>query len=158
MFFTKFDPMTPEAIQAAIDAQRRPAGGDCGALAGKSFKCVLDGEFAPKQLEYVFKDKETLTCTEEGKTYDAPYSAITLGHVTIFSHLVPGETRGWHGILNWKNKALTVFETWFGITVPVGIDLLGKKEPDSYREVPREIQRRNCRISFTVIRRFISLS
>ena len=63
MFFTKFDPMTPEAIQAAIDAQRRPVGGDCGALAGKSFKCVLDGEFAPKQLEYVFKDKETLTCT-----------------------------------------------------------------------------------------------
>ncbi len=50
MFFTKFDPMTPEAIQAAIDAQRRPVGGDCGALAGKSFKCVLEGSFAPGQL------------------------------------------------------------------------------------------------------------
>ena len=141
MFFTKFDPMTPEAIQAAIDAQRRPVGGDCGALAGKSFKCVLDGEFAPEQLEYCFKDKETLTCTEEGKTYDAPYSAITLGHVTLFSHLVPGETRGWHGILNWKNKALTVFETWFGITVPVGGDMFGRRPPDHYRDVPREIQR-----------------
>ena len=141
MFFTKFDPMTPEAIQAAIDAQRRPAGGDCGALAGKSFKCRLEGEFAPEQLEYSFKDKETLTCTENGKTYDAPYSAITLGHVTLFSHLVPGETRGWHGILNWKNKALTMFETWFGVTVAVGGDLFGQRKPDHYRDVPREIQR-----------------
>ncbi len=141
MFFTKYDPMTPEAILKAVDAGRRPLDGDCGALAGKSFKARLEGEFAPEQLDYAFRDRETLTCTENGKTYDAPYSAISLGHVTLFSHLVPGETRGWHGILNWKTMAFAVFETWFGITVPVGIDLLGQKEPDGYREVPREIQR-----------------
>ena len=127
MFFTKYDPMTPEAILKAVDAGRRPLDGDCGALAGKSFKARLEGEFAPEQLDYVFRDKETLTCTENGKTYDAPYSAISLGHVTLFSHLVPGETRGWHGILNWKTRAFSVFETWFGITVPVGIDLLGQR-------------------------------
>ena len=141
MFFTRFDPMTPEAVMKGVDARRRPLGGDCGALAGKSFKARLEGEFAPGQLDYVFKDKETLSCTENGKTYEAPYSAVTLGHVTLFSHLVPGETRGWHGILNWKTKAFTVFETWFGITVPVGVDLFGQREPDHYRDVPREIQR-----------------
>ena len=141
MFFTKFDPMTEEAVLKAVDAQRRPLGEGKGYLAGKSFKARLDGEFAPEQLEYVFKDEETLTCTENGQTYDAPYNAITLGHITLFSHLVPGTTRGWHTVINWKTKAITVFETWFGVTVPVGGDMFGRRKPDHYRDVPREIQR-----------------
>ncbi|MBR2520671.1 MAG: hypothetical protein IKE62_00620 [Oscillospiraceae bacterium] len=141
MFFTKFDPMTDEAILKAIDAQRRPAHGDCGALAGKSFKARLEGKFAPEQLDYVFMDSATLCCTENGKTYEAPYSAISLGRVTLFSHLVPGTSRGWHGVLDRDTGSLTMFETWFGITVPVGIDLFGQKEPDGYRDIPREIQR-----------------
>ena len=109
MFFTKFNPLTDEEVARKVDAQRRPAGGDCGILVGKSFKCRLDGEFAPKQLDYVFKDKETLVCTENGEEYTAPYSAITLDHVTVFSHLVPGTTRGWHTVLDWRTNAITVF-------------------------------------------------
>ncbi|MBR3556911.1 MAG: hypothetical protein IKN89_13475 [Oscillospiraceae bacterium] len=141
MFFTKFNPLTDEEVARKVDAQRRPAGGDCGILAGKSFKARLEGEFAPKQLDYVFKDKETLVCTENGEEYTAPYSAITLDHVTVFSHLVPGTTRGWHTVLDWRTNAITVFETWFGIRVAVGGSLFGDKEPDYYRDVPREIQR-----------------
>ena len=93
MFFTDFNPLTDELVLQGVNGQRRPAGGDCGCLAGKSFKAVLEGNFAPKQLEYVFQDKETLTCTENGESYTAPYSAISLCGVTLFSHLVPGTTR-----------------------------------------------------------------
>ena len=58
MFFTKFNPLTDEEVLQKVNAQRRPAGGGKGYLAGKSFKARLDGEFAPKQLDYVFKDEE----------------------------------------------------------------------------------------------------
>ncbi len=141
MFFTKFDPLTDEEVLQKVNAQRKPAGGDKGYLAGKSFKARLEGQFAPEQLEYCFKDEETLTFIENGKEYTAPYAAITLDHVTLFSHLVPETTRGWHVVLDWKTKTITVFETWFGIRVAVGGSLFGDKEPDHYRDVPREIQR-----------------
>ena len=141
MFFTDFNPLTDELVLQGVNGQRRPAGGDCSCLAGKSFKAILEGNFAPQQLEYVFLDKETLTCTENGESYTAPYSATSLCGVTLFSHLVPGTTRGWHVILDHRTKAITVFETWFGITVGVGGSLMGDKEPDYYRDIPREIQR-----------------
>ena len=141
MFFTQYDPLTTEEVEKKVAAQPKPADGGEGHLAGKAFKAVLEGEFAPQQLEYVFKDGETLTFTENGETFEAPYSAMTLGHTTLFSHLVPGTTRGWHIILEWKTKAIVAFETWFGVSVPVGGDLFGMRKPDHYREVPREVQR-----------------
>lgn len=141
MFFTRFDPMTDQEVFEKLDAQRKPADACCKCLAGKSFSAKLEGEFAPAQLDYEFLDAENLSFTENGVRYEAPYAAATLGNVTLFSHLVPGTTRGWHGVLDWETKAITVFETWFGITVPVGGDLMGQREPDHYRDVPREIQR-----------------
>ena len=94
MFFTEFNPLTDEEVLAKVDKQRKPADACCGYLAGKSFKAKLEGQFAPEQLEYTFKDEETLTFIENGVEYTAPYGAITLDHVTLFSHLVPGTTRG----------------------------------------------------------------
>jgi len=141
MFFTKYDPLTTAEVEQKVSAQRKPAFGGEGHLAGKSFKAVLEGQFAPERLEYTFRDGETLSFTENGESYEAPYAAISLGHVTLFSHLVPGTTRGWHIVIEWKTKTLTAFETWFGVTVPVGGDLFGMREPDHYRDVPREVQR-----------------
>ena len=107
MFFTKFNPLTDEEVQRKVDAQRRPAGGGKGYLAGKSFKAMLAGEFAPQQLEYVFKDEETLVFTENGQEYTAPYAALEMEHVTLFSHLVPGTTRGWHVIVDWRRNFIS---------------------------------------------------
>ena len=44
-------------------------------------------------------------------------------------------------MLDTRTNAASVIETWFGITVPVGFDMSGKKEPDHYRDIPREVQR-----------------
>ena len=141
MFFTQYNPMTTEEVNAKIDAQRKADGQSCGCLAGLSFKCRLEGDYAPQQLDYKFIDADNLEFTENGTTYEAPYTAISYGKMTLFTHLVPGTTRGWHVVLDKVTKNLTVFETWFGITVPVGGSMFTKKEPDYYRDIPREIQR-----------------
>ncbi len=143
MFFTKYNPMTTEEVNQKVDQQRRATGSVCGCLAGKSFKARLEGEFAPEQLDYEFLCAENLVVIENGVRYEAPYSAISKGHVTIFTHLIPGTTRGWHVVLDWKTNALTAFETWFGITVPVGLPLGGgpNSKPLYYRDIPREVQR-----------------
>ncbi len=141
MFFTQYNPMTTEEVNAKVEAQRKAVGESCTRLAGKSFKAMLDGEFAPKQLNYKFLDADTLEFTENGETFTAPYTAISYGKIVLFTHLVPGTTRGWHVVLDVMTKAITVFETWFGITVPVGMDMSGKNPPMYYRDIPREIQR-----------------
>ena len=141
MFFTKYNPMTDAEVSAKIDAQRKAEGCSCGCLAGKSFKAHLEGEFAPQQLDYEFVDKDNLVFTENGTRYEAPYTAISYGKVVLFTHLVPGTTRGWHIVLDTKTNALTAFETWFGITVKVGMDLSGQRPPLGTRDIPREIQR-----------------
>ena len=141
MFFTQYNPMTTEEVNAKVETKRKADGVSCGRLVGKSFKAILDGEFAPKQLDYKFIDADTLEFIENGETFTAPYTAISYGKVTLFTHLVPGTTRGWHVILDNDTKAITVFETWFGITVPVGGSMFGNKAPDYYRDIPREIQR-----------------
>ncbi len=47
MFFTQYDPLTTEEVEKKVAAQPKPADGGEGHLAGKSFKAVLEGEFAP---------------------------------------------------------------------------------------------------------------
>jgi hypothetical protein len=54
---------------------------------------------------------------------------------------VPGTSRGWHIVLDTETELVTAFETWFGVSIPVGGDLFGMKPPTGTREVPREIQR-----------------
>ncbi|MDR0917012.1 MAG: hypothetical protein LBN02_07485 [Oscillospiraceae bacterium] len=142
MFFHTYDPLSPEIVAAKVAAKPRPAADKyCGALVGKTLKLKLTGEFAPTQLDYTFASDAELTVTENGKTYTAPYGATSLGEITLFSHLIPGETRGWHVVLDRKTELVTAFETWFGTSVPVGGDLFGMKQPTHYREIPREIQR-----------------
>ncbi len=141
MFFTKYNPMTTEEVNKKVDSKRKADGASCPCLAGKSFSAKLEGKFAPQQLDYKFIDADTLEFTENGTKYTAPYTAISYGKVVIVTHLVPETSRGWHLILDKETKAITVFETWFGITVPVGMDLMGQRPPQGYRDIPREIQR-----------------
>ncbi len=142
MFFTKFDPLTSAYVTEKVAAVGAAAGDSCGCLKGMRFSVQLEGEFAPKELKYFICDKKKLTVEWDGQSYDAPYAAISLGEVTILTHTIPGTDKGWHLVIDRRTWACTAFETWFGITVPVGLDLFGmKKEPDYYRDIPREIQR-----------------
>ncbi len=142
MFFTKYDPLTPEYVEEQVKAAGKASGDSCPCLKGLKFAVKLDGEYAPAKLEYDIKDEQELIVTENDATYTAPYSAITQGPITILTHLIPGSSRGWHLVIDRRSWAVTAFETWFGITVPVGLDLFGQKtEPDYYRDIPREIQR-----------------
>jgi len=141
MFFTNFNPMSEEEVNSKVTAKPKADGPVCDRLAGRTFTARLEGEYAPSQLEYIVHDTEKLTVIENGESYEAPYSAIALGNVVLFTHLIPGTSRGWHLIIDTKTCALTAFETWFGIEVPVGIDFTGKRKPIGTRRIPREIQR-----------------
>ena len=140
MFFKDIDPLTPEEVFRKLDAQRRPEGGTED-LTGWKFSARLEGDYAPQQLDYEFIDGETLRCTENGTAFTAPYGAVRLGEIVLFSHLVPGTDRGWHCILDRRSGAMTAFETWFGTEVPINTDPMMKLPPDGSRTIPREVQR-----------------
>ncbi len=141
MFFTRFNPMSEAEINRVVAEKPRADGHACGSLAGWSFAARLEGPYAPDRLEYSILDGEKLAVTENGVSYEAPYSAISLGPVILLTHMVPATTRGWHLVIDTRTNAMTAFETWFGIEVPVGGDLAGTRPPTGTRSIPREIQR-----------------
>ncbi|MCL2226992.1 MAG: molybdenum cofactor biosynthesis F family protein [Oscillospiraceae bacterium] len=144
MFFHKYNTLSSETVSSLLAAGKKALNKmeQCGRFAErKTLKLRLSGKHAPTQLDYTFKDGGTLTVTENGKSCEAPYSSTCLGSVWIFTHLIPGTQRGWHVFFDSATELVTVFETWFGITVPVGGDLFGLKEPTGTREIAREVQR-----------------
>ena len=141
MFFTDYKPMVEEEINRKVTSKPKADGSACDCIVGWSFKVRLEGEFAPSQLEYTIKNAEELTVIENGTSFDAPYSAIAIGRIVLITHLIPGTSRGWHLVIDSETYALTAFETWFGIEVPVGGDLRGNVKPIGTRKIPREIQR-----------------
>ena len=141
MFFTNFDPLTKEYVDGKVGEAPAPAGKSCGCLAGLKFAVKLEGEFAPKTLKYEITDEKTLKVKEGNKTWTTAYGAVSQGPITVLSHLIPGTDRGWHLVIDRRTWAVTAFETWFGISVPVGGSLYGDKKPDHFRDIPREIQR-----------------
>lgn len=140
MFFKDYTELTEAEVYAKLDENRRPEGGGTD-LTGLRFRARLEGEFAPAQLDYAFLDGRTLRCTENGQSFEAPYGAASLGEIVLFSHLVPETDRGFHVVLDRHSGALTVFESWFGIEVPVGLDHMGNGEPLGTKRIPREVQR-----------------
>ncbi len=141
MFFTEFDPLTKEYTDQALRNKPEADGKACGVLSGRKFALHLNGEYAPEELAYEFISENRLKVTENGKTFEAPYKAISLGKMTVMTHLIPDTDRGWHLIIDRENRTVTAFETWFGITVPVGLDFSRKSDPLGYRDIPREVQR-----------------
>jgi hypothetical protein len=142
MFFFKYNTLDEATVTAKFAAQPKAESESplCGALVGKSLSLKLTGK-EPLTLDYKFASKDALTVVENGTSYDAPYSALTLEGITLFTHLIPGTSRGYHVIYNKKTELVTVFESWCGIEVPVGGDLFGMKQPTGTRKIPREVQR-----------------
>ena len=141
MFFTEFTQLSREEVNEKLKAARAPENGTAD-LGGLRFCARLEGEFAPAQLDYAFLDAKTLRCTENGQSFEAPYAAAALGEVVLFSHLVPGTDRAYHCVLDRRTAALTVFETWFGTEVALGVDhTMSGLPPLGKGYVAREVQR-----------------
>ena len=141
MFFTRFDPLTEDYVNSNVIRKARADGESCGCLAGRAFTVRLEGDYAPEELRYELLDGDTLLVTENGSSGTIGYSLVSMGPIMILSHLMPASSRAWHMVIDSRCWSVTAFETWFGVTVPVGIDLAGTKEPDGYRDIPREVQR-----------------
>lgn len=81
------------------------------ALAGRTLRIVTDNGPA---LNYRFGDGRRLELSENGApAIGAGYGALTLDHVTFFSHMVPGTQRGYNVVVDENTGLATVFEVWF---------------------------------------------
>jgi len=141
MFFTEYEVLTPELVLEKINAKPLADNGKKSPLAGQKFAAALSGEFAPAELRYEFTGEDVLKVTENGTEYEAPYAVNALGDILLITHRIPGTDRAWHLVLDTRTDALMAFETWFGCTVPVGMDLNGQRPPMGTRDIYREIQR-----------------
>lgn len=80
-------------------------------FAGRSIRIVTDDGPA---LAYRFGGTDRLSVTEnQGGAVEAGYAALTLDHIAIFSHMIPGTQRGYAVVIDRKTKLATVFELWF---------------------------------------------
>ena len=133
----KYTKLTPAQISAklkAAEAGPRSASGFSNALNGKTLKIVTrDGPV----LEYRFQANRRLTLTENGgKPVSAGYGELTLNQMLFFSHLIPGEPKGYNVFIDQRTNLATVFEVWLssGIKVNAG-------RPNEYTLDDREVQR-----------------
>jgi hypothetical protein len=81
------------------------------ALAGKTLRIVTDNG---PTLSYRFAGNNRLSVTEnDGRAVEADYGALTLDHVTLYTHWIPGTQRGYHVVVDQSTSLATVFEVWF---------------------------------------------
>ena len=76
MFFTNYNPLTPEYVEEKAKAIGAAVGGGCGCLKGMKFDVKLEGQFAPAKLAYEIKDEKELVVTENDATYTAPHPRL----------------------------------------------------------------------------------
>ena len=114
----KYTKLTPEQIAGKLAAVNGPTSVSplSEAFVGKSFRVVTDGG---PVLAYRFNDKTRLGFAE-GTSASAmyelvavSYGALTLGGITLFTHLVPRTQRGYTVVIDQDTNLATVFETWF---------------------------------------------
>jgi hypothetical protein len=106
-------------------------------LAGKSLKIVTkDGPV----LEYSFRNKNSLTVFENGgKKTRAGYGALTLNQMVFFSHLLPGEQKGYNVFIDQDTDLVTVFEVWLSSGITGTVFGGGGEYTVDDREVQRQI-------------------
>jgi hypothetical protein len=132
----KYTKLTKEQIGTklrAAEAGPKSASAFSNVLNGKTLK-IVTGE--GPTLEYKFAANRRLTLTEGGRQVSAGYGELTLNNVVFFSHLIPGEQKGYNVFIDQKTNLATVFEVWVssGIKVNPG-------RPNEYTLDDREVQR-----------------
>ena len=103
-------------------------------LKGKSLRIVTQNG---PVLEYKFKDKNSLTLSEnDGKKIKTGYGALTLRQMVFFSHMIPEDQRGYNVYIDQDTNLVTVIEIGFST---------GRQEPtlggDPIIVDDREVQR-----------------
>ncbi|TAJ95170.1 MAG: hypothetical protein EPO31_01990 [Gammaproteobacteria bacterium] len=103
-------------------------------LDGKSLKIVTrDGPV----LEYTFDRNRQLSLAENGgRKITAGYGELTLNQIVFFSHMIPGEQKGYNVFIDQGTNLATVFEVWLssGIKQNAG-------RPTEFTLDDREVQR-----------------
>jgi len=104
--------LTPEQINAKLaGAAPKSASPLSDVFVGKTLRIVTDNG---PTLAYSFRSANRLSVAENtGRAVDASYAALTLDHVALFTHLVPGTQRGYHVAVDRNLGLATVFEVWF---------------------------------------------
>jgi hypothetical protein len=112
--------LTPQQIAAKLQPAAAAGPASASALsdvyAGKPLRIVTDrsDRGAGPTLEYRFKDARKLTVSENGgQAVDAGYGALSMGKLTVFSHLIPGTQRGYAVVVDRDTGLATVAELWF---------------------------------------------
>ena len=132
----KYTKLTKEQIGTKLKAAEggpKSASAFSNVLNGKTLKIVTqDGP----TLEYKFAANRRLTLTEGGKQVSAGYGELTLNQMVFFSHLIPGEQKGYNVFIDQKTNLATVFEVWTssGIKQNAG-------RPNEFTLDDREVQR-----------------
>ena len=105
--------LTSQQIAAKLAANAGPTSATptSSVFATKTLKIVTD---KGPTLGYTFTSNNRMRVTEnDGAAVDAGYGALALGHVAVFTHLVPGTQRGYHVVIDQSTRLATVFEVWF---------------------------------------------
>jgi hypothetical protein len=133
----KFTKLTPDQIGQKLKAAANgptSASAFTKALDGKSLKIVTqDGPM----LEYSFGNNKKLSLSENGgKKISASYGELTLNQIVFFSHLIPGEQKGYNVFIDQKTDLVTVFEVWLSSGIKQGAGT-----PNEFTLDDREVQR-----------------
>jgi hypothetical protein len=132
----KYTKLTKEQIGTKLKSAEggpKSASTFSNVLSGKALRIVTqDGP----TLEYKFAANKRLTLTDSGTQVSAGYGELTLNQMVFFSHLIPGEQKGYNVFIDQKTNLATVFEVWLssGIKQNVG-------QPSEFTLDDREVQR-----------------
>jgi len=133
----KYTKLTREQIGTKLKAVEgtgpKSASAFSNVLTGKSLKIITEDGPA---LEYKFAANRRLTLVENGKQSSAGYGELTLNDIVFFSHLIPGEQKGYNVYIDQKTNLATVFEVWLSSGRKEG----GGRSPE-YALDDREVQR-----------------
>jgi hypothetical protein len=103
-------------------------------LAGRELRIVTqDGPV----LEYEFGSNNRLSLSEDGgRSVSAGYGELALNQMVFFSHMIPGEQKGYNVVIDQGTNLVTVFEVWLssGIVQNAGT-------PNEFTLDDREVQR-----------------
>lgn len=117
MFRNVYTKLTEQQIAQKLAPVKAPANtcvcDACApdALSGTNLKICTDKAL---ELSYEFLSKQELLISQNGALpVKAAYTALTLGSVILFSHLLPDSQTAFHVVLDRKTGLATIFETWF---------------------------------------------
>src|SRR5690606_13977326 len=109
----EYTKLTPEQIGRALRATEdgpTSVSAFSDELTGRTVRIVTqDGPV----LEYEFGSNRRLTLTENGgSSVSAGYGELTLNRMVFFSHMIPGEQKGYNVFIDRDTDLVTVFEVW----------------------------------------------